>query len=242
MKPILSEPDAEVISELASRIAGMLRGEEGHQWKWADVAAAAPNEDVLRMAADRAGFFETHTWGTMQHWRVVGLAWPEDKREPATSFTSHAELASVQPPERRWALMRPNLSKREARRQSGRKAMKDDMDAGFQRMLDDEAHEDLILDKALEIEAQRNRLIVARLEGEAEPLYLTASRYSSTSLSALNKALEIAKQLDADERQLVLEQVQEIAARAAHAPAVVSSVPDELPANLGSASTNRRAS
>jgi hypothetical protein len=209
---------------------------------WAEIAAAAPNEDVLRTAAERAGFFETHTWATMKHWRFVGLAWPIEKREPTTSFTAHAELASVQPSQKRYALMRPNLSKREARRLSGRKAMKDDMDVGFERMLEEEAHEELILNKALEIEAQRSALTTARgaVSADVSP-YLAASRYTAMSLSALNKALEIAKQLDGNDRELVLEQVEEIAARAAHATALVSSVPDTLPAGFGSTSGDRGA-
>lgn len=231
----------EVTAELTSRIEGMLRGEEGHQWKWADVAAAAPNEDVLRTAADRAGFFETHAWATMKHWRFVGLAWPVEKREPETSFTAHAELASVQPDARRYALMRPKLSKREARRLSGRKAMKDDMDAGVERLLDDEANEDLILDKALEIEARRNRLVTGRRSSEEEQsLYLKAAGYTTMSLSALNKALEIAKDLSGHERELVLEQVHEIAARAAHASAAVKAVPDVIPVEFGSISGDWR--
>lgn len=240
MNSMMKDSYEGVTAELTSRIKGMLRGEEGHQWKWADIAAAAPNEDVLRTAAERAGFFETHAWATMKHWRFVGLAWPADKREPATSFTAHAELASVQPDAKRYGLMRPNLSKREARRLSGRKAMKDDMDAGVDRILDDEANEDLILDKALEIEARRTAIITGRrTTGEEQSDYLKATGYTAMSLTALNKALPIAAELVGDERELVLEQIQEIAAIATHA-AELRAVPDVVPADLGSAASDRR--
>lgn len=242
MDYILKDSYEEVTAELASRIEGMLRGEEGHQWRWADIAAAAPNEDVLRTAAERAGFFETHSWATMKHWRFVGLAWPAEKREPATSFTAHAELASVQPAPKRYSLMRPSLSKREARRLSGRKPMKDDVDAGVDRTLDDEANEELILEKALEIESRRNALVAGRrTAGDEQSPYLRATSYTATSLSALQKALEIAKDLSGHEREVVIEQVQEIAAVASHAAATVEGMPDVLPAEFGSTSTDRGA-
>lgn len=221
-------------AELTERIRGMLRGEEGHQWKWADIAAAAPSEDVLRVAAERAGFFETYTWATMKHWRLVGLAWPPDRREPDTSFTAHAELASVQPAGRRYRMMEPGLSKREARKRSGRKAMKDDADDGIDRMLDDQANEELILEKALEIEARRNVLVLGRQTAGEEPsAYLKATGYFTASLSALKKGLALAAELEGAERRLAFDRVQEIAAWASHAPAIGDVAPDALPTEFG---------
>lgn len=239
---IMHDPDAKAVEETAARIEGLLRREEGQQWRWAEVAAAAPNEDVLRAAAEQAGFFETHAWPTLKHWRHVGLAWPEDKREPATSFTAHAELASVQPDEKRFALMKPGLSKREARRLSGRKAMKDDVDAGLERMLDDETNEDLILEKALQIEARRNELVLGRqAPSERASAYLRAAGYITQALTALSKGIELAQDLKGDERDLVLEQIKEIETKAAHASALTLSVPDALPDDFGQCFGDRRA-
>ena len=50
--------------------------------------------------------------------RTVALAWPEEKRLPDVSFTVHAELASEP---NRFELIRPGLTKRQARVLAGKK-------------------------------------------------------------------------------------------------------------------------
>jgi hypothetical protein len=222
--------EAEQVSAIATKITNMLHREEGQQWEWAAVAVQAPNEEILRKAAEEAGFFETHSWATLKQWRLVGLAWPPERREPTTSFTAHAELASVQPDAKRWALMEPKLSKRKARVLAGGRPMKDDGDVGLERVLDDEANEEAILDRALEISARRNELVLGR-QGHDEQLssYLRAAGYVTTALTSLRKAIDLGRELSEHDRVIVLEQIAEVSTTAFHAPALMTSAPDTVP-------------
>jgi hypothetical protein len=69
--------------------------------------------------AEEIGWFDTgRTLPTLLSLRTVALAWPQEKRLESVSFTVHAELAAMP---NRFELIRPGLTKRQARVLAGKK-------------------------------------------------------------------------------------------------------------------------
>jgi hypothetical protein len=102
----------------------LLRQEGNLNWRWGDLVARvmppnSPDRGRLVEWAEQIGWFETgRTLPTLLSLRTVALAWPEEKRVPEVSFTVHAELSAVP---NRFDLVRPGLTKRQARVLAGKK-------------------------------------------------------------------------------------------------------------------------
>lgn len=102
----------------------LLHQEGNLNWRWGDlVARVMPphSSDRGRLVewAEQIGWFDTgRTLPTLLSLRTVALAWPEDKRVPEVSFTVHGELAAMP---NRFGLIRPGLTKRQARVLAGKK-------------------------------------------------------------------------------------------------------------------------
>src|SRR3954447_22156832 len=102
----------------------LLQQEGNLNWRWADLVArvmppGSADRDVLVEWATAIGWLETgRTISTLLTFRTVALAWPPDKRCLAASFTAHAELAAEP---NRFALIRPGMTKRQARVLAGKK-------------------------------------------------------------------------------------------------------------------------
>lgn len=113
-----------VDASLVEEGKALLRQEGNLNWRWGDLVARvmppnSPDRGRLVEWAEQIGWFETgRSLPTLLSLRTVALAWPEEKRLPDVSFTVHAELAAVP---NRFALIRPGLTKRQARVLAGKK-------------------------------------------------------------------------------------------------------------------------
>ncbi len=102
-----------------------LLAQEGNlNWRWADLVArvmppGSADRDTLVTWATEIGWIETgRTVTTLLMFRTVALAWPPDRRCAGASFTAHAELAAEPA---RFELIRPGMTKRQARVVAGKK-------------------------------------------------------------------------------------------------------------------------
>ena len=102
----------------------LLQQEGNLNWRWGDLVARvmpphSPDRGHLVGWAEEIGWFDTgRTLPTLLSLRTVALAWPPDKRLAEVSFTVHAELAAMP---NRFELIRPGLTKRQARVLAGKK-------------------------------------------------------------------------------------------------------------------------
>jgi hypothetical protein len=102
----------------------LLQQEGNLNWRWGDLVARvmpphSPDRGQLVEWAEQIGWFDTgRTLPTLLFLRTVALAWPEEKRLSEVSFTVHAELAAMP---NRFELIRPGLTKRQARVLAGKK-------------------------------------------------------------------------------------------------------------------------
>jgi hypothetical protein len=101
----------------------LLKQEGTLNWRWADLVARVmppgSDRDVLVTWAEEIGWIETgRTISTLLSFRTVALAWPPESRCEAASFTAHSELAAEP---NRFELIRPGLTKRQARVLAGKK-------------------------------------------------------------------------------------------------------------------------
>jgi hypothetical protein len=102
----------------------LLQQEGNLNWRWGDLVARvmpphSPDRGRLVEWAEEIGWLDTgRTLPTLLSLRTVALAWPPDKRLADVSFTVHAELAAMP---NRFELIRPGLTKRQARVLAGKK-------------------------------------------------------------------------------------------------------------------------
>jgi hypothetical protein len=102
----------------------LLQQEGNLSWRWADLVArvmppGSADRDVVVAWAEEIGWLETgRTVQTLLTFRTVALAWPRDRRCEEASFTAHAELAAEPG---RFELIRPGMTKRQARVLAGKK-------------------------------------------------------------------------------------------------------------------------
>lgn len=102
----------------------LLKQEGNLNWRWADLVArvmppGSADRDVLVSWAEEIGWLETgRTVATLLSFRTVALAWPPERRCDGASFTAHSELAAEP---NRFELIRPGLTKRQARVLAGKK-------------------------------------------------------------------------------------------------------------------------
>jgi len=110
--------------ELVSEGRALLHQEGNLNWRWADLVARVMPRDsqdrgVVVAWAEDIGWLETgRTVTTLLSFRTTALAWPADKRCPQASFTAHQELAAEP---NRFEIIRPGMSKRQARVAAGKK-------------------------------------------------------------------------------------------------------------------------
>src|SRR5262245_54834930 len=101
----------------------LLQQEGNLNWRWADLVARVmppgSGRELLVEWATAIGWLETgRTITTLLTFRTVALAWPPDQRCTGASFTAHAELAAEP---NRFTLIRPGMTKRQARVLAGKK-------------------------------------------------------------------------------------------------------------------------
>ena len=102
----------------------LLQQEGNMNWRWGDLVLRVmppgyADRGTLVEWAEEIGWLETgRTITTLLSFRTVALAWPPEKRIEDVSFTVHAELAAMP---NRFQLIRPGLTKRQARVLAGKK-------------------------------------------------------------------------------------------------------------------------
>lgn len=110
--------------QLVAEGRALLKQEGNLNWRWADLVARVmpPNSQdrgVVVAWAEEIGWLETgRTVTTLLSFRTTALAWPQAKRCPEASFTAHQELAAEP---HRFEIIRPGMSKRQARVAAGKK-------------------------------------------------------------------------------------------------------------------------
>jgi hypothetical protein len=116
--------NSQVDPTLVAEGRALLQQEGNLNWKWADLVArvmppGTADRDVLVEWATEIGWLETgRTVATLLSFRTVALAWPAERRCQGASFTAHAELAAEP---NRFDLIRPGMTKRQARVVAGKK-------------------------------------------------------------------------------------------------------------------------
>src|SRR3954452_25243064 len=102
----------------------LLKQEGNLNWRWADLVArvmppGSADRDVLVAWGEEIGWLETgRTITTLLSFRTVAVAWPPERRCEGASFTAHSELAAEP---NRFELIRPGMTKRQARVLAGKK-------------------------------------------------------------------------------------------------------------------------
>lgn len=120
----MNDHDINVDPRLIAEGRALLKQEGNLSWQWADLVARVmpPNSQdrgVVVAWAEEIGWLETgRTVTTLLSFRTTALAWPPDRRCPGASFTAHQELAAEP---NRFEIIRPGMSKRQARVAAGKK-------------------------------------------------------------------------------------------------------------------------
>jgi hypothetical protein len=134
------------------------------------------DRDVLDAWATEIGWLETgRTIPTLLSFRTVALAWPPERRCEGASFTAHSELAAEPG---RFELIRPGMTKRQARVLAGKKPEIGSKEARGQVVAD------LLSDSAVLHELARN------------PEYAQALRLASVEVT--DRMLETARENRSD--------------------------------------------
>jgi len=116
--------DITIDPHLVAEGRALLQQEGSLNWRWADlVARVMPPNSQDRGAvvawAEEIGWLETgRTVTTLLSFRTTALAWPTKKRCSQASFTAHQELAAEA---NRFEIIRPGMTKRQARVAAGKK-------------------------------------------------------------------------------------------------------------------------
>jgi hypothetical protein len=110
--------------ELVAEGRALLRQEGNLNWKWGDLVLrvmppGSSDRGAIVQWAEEIGWLETgRQVTTLLTFRTVAMAWPPDTRCEGATFTVHAELAAMPT---RFEVIRPGMTKRQARVLAGKK-------------------------------------------------------------------------------------------------------------------------